>query len=173
MGPKVILCSRIPWAKAESVLEAFSAARRDRSKTPLEGLFRSSALDGIEIVRKKRFGWFGETKTVIPRASSFVLAAIEQVTLEAIDLGDAPERAIKALPPSNDQARLTAMFSCDHGLPDWMAGEGGPSLLAPAEVTELSALLEKTSSAWDAEQKSKLLALLGHMADGEGLMIEL
>jgi hypothetical protein len=173
LGAKVVLCSRIPWAKAETVLEAFSAARKDRSKTPLEGLFRSSALDGIEILRKKRFGWFGETRTVIPRASSFLLAAIEQATLEAIDLGDAPERAIKSLPPSEDQSRLSAMFSCDHGLPDWMSGEGGPSLLSPAEVTQLRGLLEKTSSSWDVEQKSKLLTLLDHMGEGEALMVEL
>src|SRR5450631_3899427 len=106
---KVILCSRIPWAKAERVLEAFTSARRDRSKTTLEGLFRS--VEGIEIVRRKRFGWFGEAKTVIPRVSSFVVAAIEQATLEAIDVGDAPLRAIERLASQpEDRDRLEELF---------------------------------------------------------------
>ena len=159
MKEQVVLVSRIPWAKATAVLEAFEEARRDRSKTPLEGLFRSSALDGVEIIRKKKFGWFGEARTVIPRASTFVVAAIEQATREAIDLDSAPLASFDASSP----------FRADHGLPEWMHGDDGPSLVGPDEIASVRALADR----WPAEDARKLVGLLDRVEPGDGLMIEL
>lgn len=161
----IVLVSRVPWPFVETVLAAFEEARRDRSKYPLQPFFRSSALDGVEIVRKKKYRIFGEVQTSFAQASTFVVAAIEQKAQKSIDVGDAPTR-------SKTDA-LVAMFKHDHGLPPWMHGDNGPSLLSPEELRELQSIMKRDDTGWTEQEKKPLVALLEECGPTDGLMIEL
>ncbi len=161
----IVLVSRVPWPFVETVLAAFHEARKDRSRSPLRPFFRSSALDGVEIVRRRKYRIFGAVETTFAQASNFLTAAIEQKSLESIDVGDAPSR-------SKSDA-LKAIFSHDHGLPEWMHGDQGPSLVSPEETTELVAIMKHADIGWTEEEKKPLIALLGKCTPTDGLMIEL
>lgn len=163
-----VLVSRVPWSRVTAALLAFESARRDRSTAPLSPFFRSSALSGVEITRKKRFGIFGEARTVLPRASTFLVAAIEQASLESLDLS---EPLLTALGGDARRA-IEACFSHDHALPAWMAGDDGPSLVSPEEVRELSRALEHAKPAWPDGERDKLGALLARCETEQGLLIE-
>lgn len=162
---EIVLVSRVPWPFVETVKAAFEEARNDRSRSPLRPFFRSSALDGVEIVRKKKYRIFGAVETTFAQASTFLTAAIEQKSIASIDVGDAPTRS--------EGDALKAMFSHDHGLPKWMHGDKGPSLVSPEERLMLVAILGQIDIGWTEAEKQPLVAHLAQCAPTDGLMIEL
>ena len=93
MSETIVLCSRVPWARVEQSIAGFVAARREVSKSPLRELFRSSALEGVEIERKRRFCWFGASRVEFPRASTLLVAAIVVLTSFAIRMPPALSEA--------------------------------------------------------------------------------
>lgn len=170
---------RIPWGNAEQLLAAFERALASESMLPLEPLLRATELHSLRVVRERKFRFFGKEVRRIPQASGILAGALQRDRLERIDLGTAPLSLTATLrgDPSlaNARAALHELFANDHGLPAWMAGDEGPSLLGPKDVSRLIEVVESVREQWAAanavDAMSNLLAMARRCGTEEGIVL--
>lgn len=171
---------RIPWGSAERLIEAFERAYVEESLVPLEPLLRPSQLEALKVTREKKFRFFGKEVRRMPQASVQLAVTLERERIEFVDLDTAPMTLAAALrgDPSHATTRTTILelFANDHGLPKWMAGDEGPSLISPPDVKRLLDTLEAVRESWGAahaiEPLGQLCAMARRCAKDDGMMIQ-
>ena len=131
---------RFSWnAWSEEILPAFLDARETASLDPLRTLIPSDQLDEERhILRGRRYLLFGpdERKLIgVGRLLADALRARADATLSIGDHAVALSEAVVASGACAGAAeRFSRQIEPDRGLPPWMAGEVGPSLIPPRDV---------------------------------------
>ena len=171
---------RIPWGSAERIVEAFDRAFLEESITPLEAVLRKEQLERLKFVRERQYRFFGKRVRRLPQASVQLALALERERIEFVDIDSAPMTLASTLrgDPSHANARaaILELFANDHGLPAWMAGDEGPSLLSPKEVKRLLETLESVKDQWGAAQAiqplTQLCAMARRCTPDDGVLIQ-
>jgi hypothetical protein len=170
---------RVPWESAETLLHAFEKALTDQSMLPLEPMLRATELHTLAVKRERKFRFFGKEVLRIPKASVVLGAALQRYRLETVDLDVTPMSLAATLrgdpAHANARAAILELFANDHGLPGWMAGDEGPSLLSPTDVKRLVDVLESVREQWGAahaiDAMSALVAMARRCTTTEGIVI--
>ena len=128
-------------------MPAFDKARETATLEPLRSVVPGHLLDADEhILRGRRYLLFGPDERKLIGVGRLLTGALRQASSSSLEAGEHTQELADAVTASGRYPeaalRWSRLLQPDHGLPRWMIGDLGPSVVGPDETSMLATDLE-------------------------------